>query len=175
MLFNLYESAKVIRLLLTEHFKLYNPTRMSFAHRWHHDKTKWQTCTLFRKKNLFDCYDWKNLTSITFVYAQLFMTVQVRKVASISVLCSLLYFFAGREAVLLKRRFILLTCDKKKQEKKSRCFFRKFLWPIHLVSSLVFIVPYPDQLDTVIASGHRRLRQPCTCIWNIRCNAWCWW
>ena len=47
------------------------------------------------------------------------MTVQVSKVASISVLCSLL-FFAGREAVLLKRRFILLTCDKKKQKKNKR-------------------------------------------------------
>ena len=34
------------------------------------------------------------------------MTVQVRKVASISVLCSFLFFFAWREAVLLKRRFI---------------------------------------------------------------------
>ena len=42
VLFNLYESAKALRLHLTEHFKLYNPTRMSFAHtcRLQHDKTK---------------------------------------------------------------------------------------------------------------------------------------
>ena len=33
VLFNLYEPAKTIRLLLTEHFKLYNPAWMSFAHR----------------------------------------------------------------------------------------------------------------------------------------------
>ena len=126
------------------------------------------------KKNLFDCYDWKNLTSVTFVYAQLFMTVQVRKVASISVLCSLLFFFCTEGGGFPKTEvhFAYMRQKKtnKKQEKKSRCFFKEFLWPIYLVSSLVFIVPYPDQLDTVIASGHRRLRQPCTCIWNIRCN-----
>ena len=63
--FNLYESAKTIRLLLTEHFKLYNPTRMSFAHRWHHDKTKTDMHIVQKenkkeenkKTNLFDCYD----------------------------------------------------------------------------------------------------------------------
>ena len=49
VLFNLYESAKTIRLLLTEHFKLYNPTRMSFAHRDILTRQR-QTCTLFRKK-----------------------------------------------------------------------------------------------------------------------------
>ena len=33
-------------------------------------------------------------------------------------------FFAGRGAVLLKRRFILLMCDKKTKEEKTRCFFK---------------------------------------------------